>query len=201
MRSIFLALGAAMGLTACAGAPWQELKPEEKTIRREGFTLHLEDAARWYRYTPAEPRLLMAKTRGNGNDPYENYTIEVSVPTGPAFPSDEAFLRGVRQGTSMYSDPAYKVIKDELRLVKKDGRNCALDFITAEALKELPSRGVGIHHRFGNMLVDYARISCREKSNPTRIVDLSYSLSYYPKEGDPAFLSEALNLLDGLILE
>jgi hypothetical protein len=144
--------------------------------------------------------LTMVKNRGR-NDPYENYALEARVVTVPVFASDEAFLAAVKKGKFIYRDPDHKVVKDEVRLFKKGSSNCVLSFTTAEELKEAPAFGVGIHHRFGKMMFDLAGITCREKADPTQLLDVSYSLRYYPNEGDPAFVAEAEKLAAGIAVE
>lgn len=199
MKTIISLLMAFM-FCSCASAPWQQVQPDSKILRLNGFSINLGDAEGWHINAGKTSNKVLLVKRNHTTDPFENYAIEAYVVAAPLFKSDEEFLEAVKNGKSIGKDPQYKILKDEIAMHKKQDENCVLSQTVAEQHGKIKSFGFGNPRRPGHMVFESVNLTCRETGNPNNILDLSFSLRYYPNERDPQFDEKAMKIIDSVVI-
>lgn len=193
--------GIALLLAACASAPWQPIPPESKPFKLGEFSFELKEAAGWHMNKRSGPGQVMLVKGNHPEDPYETYAIEAYLVQGKVFASDEEFLKAVKQGKPIHSEPRYKVMSDEIGFRKIQDRNCVLSQTAAEDHGKIPSFGFGTHRKPGPMMFEVVTLTCPSKASPGRFLDFSFSLRFYPGEKDPLFQDKAMAAVNGVKLD
>jgi hypothetical protein len=196
-----LKFGIGLLLCSCASAPWQPVEPAKKVFQVPGFSFDLGDAQGWNVNTRMGAGHVNLVKKNNESDPYENYAIEAYTMPGPTFTSDDDFLAAAKKGQAITSDPRYKVIRNDMRLYKLKGEPCVLSQAVAEDDGNVPAFGFGIHRRPGAMMFEIVTLNCRETGNPGNILNLDFSLHYYPKERDAAFTDKAMKIVESVVIK
>ncbi|MEX8499471.1 hypothetical protein [Leptothrix ochracea] len=184
-------------LASCASAPRQELLSSQR-ITVQAFSWVPPAGAGWFKdRRVGVDRSLLIKAH-EGGDPYENYVIDARILTAPLFQSNEDFLRAAQSGKSIQENASYRVLAHAMEGHVVHGEYCALYKVTVEDRSNTPSLGFGVHRRLGYMLMDRIELSCRHPQDKTKILDIAFSLSYYPGEADQELMSKAMSVVNSI---